>query len=607
MTRELLINTQFINMVEEGIRTLNEYEGLTRDLKNHIDRLKNYKINIIESKSLDQMNQGKQHFNDVIKEVTDAIASSKEIIEAVSLAFNAFEIANAATPVGLALAILNFAINILGLLNKETEERENELEAFRNEIEMVRDSYKIVCDGAVSSMRQSNAEMAAAQIQLDEIKKLMDEGNHGAELDAAVENLQRLLPEAKEHISKMNDTWDIKFDEIEKEIQKIQEEAVVDAAEIALEGSENQAASLKEIMNQSIQELDDYVKQNGQLFDFVDDINKQISDLQDDLDNFGYTQEEIDAGRIKSEDYGSISLIMQGMENLRQIRDAQLAEFHFLEDKAWEAKQNYGYAAGEVKHKRAELQILNAEASKNVAEIEGEVSSQVTQDLMQNAEQFQEEFRKIQTAWLLLNGDGEDAYVKAATYLESPELDSKEDVRSYIEEMLKDFLIDFADEQSETLYDSVNRNEEGFVEGEGDIYAKYAELLSSALGESPEALQEILNQIMSGEFVFNLTITPDREVVLKDWNYRKNAEGTNFWKGGYTVINERGKELIQLPGGQFYYPIGRPGRPMVEICPVKRVKPRILIDNLSVRNEQDLQNLGVILRRKLRRQRKQAI
>ena len=69
------------------------------------------------------------------------------------------------------------------------------------------------------------------------------------------------------------------------------------------------------------------------------------------------------------------------------------------------------------------------------------------------------------------------------------------------------------------------------------------------------------------------------------------AEGTNWFPGGMTVINERGDELIELPTGSKIYPAQESGRQMQE---VRSVNPHIeiYINSMIVREEADIDNIA---------------
>ena len=77
----------------------------------------------------------------------------------------------------------------------------------------------------------------------------------------------------------------------------------------------------------------------------------------------------------------------------------------------------------------------------------------------------------------------------------------------------------------------------------------------------------------------------------------KNAAGTSNWRGGLTMVHEKGGEIMDLPQGTRIYPHER-SLNMMRNSGVTISIPK-LADQLVIREDADIDRLGDMLVRKI--------
>lgn len=174
----------------------------------------------------------------------------------------------------------------------------------------------------------------------------------------------------------------------------------------------------------------------------------------------------------------------------------------------------------------------------------------------------------------------------------------------YLEKMQQEVARGYAETMMEQGFDILREDGGDMSEAEMDALLSMMERMLDVLSGQPEAMEAIAEGIQNASIPIDLKIHMDgtqaATVYLGDTEgvkMERMAEGTSYYPGGLTQINERGDEMVELPEGSRIYPAQR-SREYVE---VSRGGGNYTVNvyGMTVREEADVDRVASALYRKL--------
>ncbi|MEG2203512.1 MAG: hypothetical protein RRY10_07675, partial [Christensenellaceae bacterium] len=188
--------------------------------------------------------------------------------------------------------------------------------------------------------------------------------------------------------------------------------------------------------------------------------------------------------------------------------------------------------------------------------------------LEENFKQFGDEQKTLNTAKYEMDKENMEGYRAAANILfegDEKKKGKNETEDAYIERINKAYseqqeklAKDFAYEQSKIITETKETYKETMTDSQKAALSEYQGLLTGSAAEIGDAIEWLKTftlpiniQVDAKGNVSATSTLPTKPTKPKTG---KNAEGTNYWRGGQTVVGERGAEVVDLPRGSKITP-----------------------------------------------------
>ena len=571
--------------INQTIQAIKNQQKLMNNIKKEANALSKIKITLFdqsEEGTIANINAKIQQGKGAIDLFTTAVSAAKTMQEA-------FTLAQMATPWGAIGALVGIVAGAFSLLGDNTDESTQKFQDLSEELEQSRQKFEDMKKTVREGYFEDVAEIETARTQVELLLDMLDEEKNGPGLDILVEDLINILPDAEDAVRRVNGQWRIQRDLLDEILEKGMEQAKIDSKKQTLT-----------------------------------DANTRLETAEWGLEELAKTMDpktlQFIHGNIEYEKAYEKAVKAKGGEPLTyEEQKALVDKYEFLYGEGIsvtpvaldEKKEEYRKQQEEVENAKAELAQAEEEYMQAQRDYYEENANQpyqpdLAKELSSHASTYFgtfADYADIQEKIDIGN------YSDAGKLLGNEKINTQSEAQEALNAQIQTSIEAFAEEQRSIMNEYMASHQQDLSPVEFGFFSSYGQIIDDAYFGVPEAIQNLTNQLTTQNLAVDITVSADGRTFVKgnrgfytgENHYIKNAEGTNFWKGGYTVINERGDEMIELPTGSKIYPAQETGRKMEEITGGKSMVITGNTTIFNVREEADVDRITTEIVRKLER------
>ena len=605
MQETIGIDRQTIAMLKDGKEILEDYKEILQDLQKDTKALAGIKINIIDQSTSNTIKTAADYMNGLTTAVTTFNGVTKMATTGIEVLGKEMNKSTA----GKVILAISTVISALSLLSSAFEDAGDKSETMEDRLAGIANAYTEAGEAAKRAFTEQNAEMSVAETQLGSIQSMMAMGFQGASLDLAIENFLELVPDAKDDIKKIGDEWVIQQGSLDKIIDKIKEMAMLEQASSEVKAATTNRYNTEEELSKALDKKARFERDNSEFITEKTLISEGWEQLKEDAKEANIDYDEYIS---KGEGLEDATDLRNRDIKLRRDHGELYEEYDAINADIAQAQTSLDEAVAAEEKATDDFEQLNMDiAEKHMFDT---YLPQTSEALLNDIDNYSDPMNKL----LMVEEElakGTPNITKIGNQLGVEGLTDQESAQEAYEQQRKEDLQELASSQlsiiSELLgpvlaADPDSEEWEKVPEEQRDVYQEYVRVLNGVLSGNVDDMNTLFNNIKTGKWDINFQVNGQGGVVKEGpWgkyvSYGGKAEGTNFWQGGYTVINERGDEMIELPTGSKIYPAHETDRKLQEIMEPSGEGVVIHVGSVAIREDADIDRIATELVERLER------